>query len=365
MKQYSLAFLLITIHLTLFGQSNDIWFSFWNKDTTLIGYKDKNGIVRIEPKFTAFVGAGKFDNIIATSEEINGKWTNYHLTKAGRIVGRDSLYIWDNTPDCESEGFIRFRDSKTDKTGMFNRNGVIIIPAEYNELTSVRNGMVIGLKDAQKKYWDKHNHSGCNHFSWSGGKEVLIDTANNILVDNFSYPGNLNLFSLKRTETPVPDTTRKSFLAKEGDYYSFVDFEKEFRNWLLSDLFINLTVDKLISASYDTITWESTTGWARTNKQQFIKDNFDLLKTGLLEIRSAGCDYFISSDGLNPYMYEGNEFEKYYDNCGNSRQWIYPVMTIIISHKNNKDFSQNHYEFLRTDDGYKLISVTIRNGKIK
>jgi hypothetical protein len=364
-KLYILTFLTTISSLSLLGQSNDSWTSFWNKDTTLIGYKDKNGVVKIEPKFTGVTSAHTFDNVIAVSEESNGKWNSYYLTKSGKIIGRDSLHLFDNGSDCESEGFIRFRDSKTVKAGMFDRTGRIVVPAIYNDLTRVRNGMIIGLKGAEKKYWDKDKHSGCDHYSWTGGQEVLIDTANNVLAENVEYNNSLNFFTLEKTQAPHSDTTRKSFLATDGSYYSFSDFEKEFRQWITKELLSNLTADRLIAISYDTITWESEDGWAKTNKEKLIKDNFTILKNGLSEILQPKTDYFISSDGLNPFMYEGAAFEKYYNNCGESKDWIYPTMSIVISHKDKKNFTQNHYEFLRTDDEYKLISLTIRNAKMK
>lgn len=365
MKLYILTFLTTISSLTLFGQSNDTWTSFWNEDTTLLGYKDKNGVVKIEPKFTDYGCANKFDNIIAVTEEVNGKWNSYYLTKSGKIIGRDSLHIFDNGYDCESEGFIRFRDRKTDKVGMFDRTGKIIVPAIYNELTRVRNGMIIGLKGAEKKYWDKHKESGCNHYSWVGGQEILIDTLNNTLVENFKYDNSINFFTLQKAETSQPDTTRISFKAKDGTYYSFIDFEKEFRQWITTEMLNDLTIERLINISFDTITWEATNGWVKTNKQKLISDNFSILKNGLLEILNPKTDFFISSDGLNQFMYEGPEFEKYYNNCGEAKEWIYPTMSIIISHNDNKDFTQNHYEFLRTDNGYKLICLTIRNEKMK
>lgn len=365
-KLYVLIFLATVSSLNLLGQSDDTWTSFWNKDTTLLGYKDKNGVVKIEPKFMVFASANKFDNIIAVSEQTDGKWNRYYLTKSGKMIGKDSLHIFDNGSDCESEGFIRFRDSKTDKVGMFDRTGKIVIPPIYNGLTRVRNGMTTGLKGAEKKYWDKHKESGCNHYTWTGGEEVLIDTMNNILVENFKSDKSLNFFSLERTISPHSDTTRKSFLAKDGSYFSFIDFEKEFRQWITNELSNNLTSERLVSISYDTITyWESTNGWIKTNKLKLITDNFTILKNGLLKILQPKTDYLILSDGLNPFMYEGAEFEKYYNNCGESKDWIYPTMSIVISSKNKKGFNQNHYEFLRTDNGYKLISFTINNDEIK
>jgi hypothetical protein len=361
MKLYILTFLTTISSLTLLGQSSDTWTLFWNKDTTLIGYKDKNGVVKIEPKFaTGFTIANKFENIIAATENGYTKGKSYYLTKSGRIVGRDSIHYFDNTPDCESEGFIRFRDHKTDKAGMFDKNGDIAIPAIYNYLTRVRNGMIIALKGAEKKYLE-----GGEHYSWVGGQEFLIDTNNNILIENFKLDNNLNFFTLEKTTTIHTDTTRKSFLAKDGSYYSFVDFEKEFRQWIARELQNDLTIEGLIRISYDTITWESKNGWYITKKEKLITDNFTILKKGLLEILQPKTDYFISSDGLNPFMFEGPEYEKYFNNCGEAKDWIYPTMSIIISHGDKKDFTQNHYEFLRTDSGYKLICLTIRNEKMK
>jgi len=304
----------------------------------------------------------EYENIVAVFEEVNGTWNYCYLTKSGKIVGRDSVYFFDNSFDCESEGFIRFRDKETDKAGMFNRNGEVAIPAIYNDLTKVRNGMIIGLMGAKKKYW--HKDSECNHFIWKGGKEVLIDTLNNILIDNFTYDNNLNFFTLEITQTTHSDPTRKSFLTKKGTYYSFVEFEKEFKQWLMNDLLVNLTIEKLIESSYDSITWWSSDGWTKTDKQQFITNNFSILQSSLSYLLNSECDFSISINGLNPFMYVGKAFEKYFTNCGESKEWIYPVMNIVIYLTDkNKYFTQNqnHYDFLRTDNGYKLISVTIRN----
>lgn len=364
-KSFLVIFLTTISSLGAFAQSSDTWTAFWNEDTTMIGYKDKNGVVKIEPKFTGFSNAGRFDHIIAATEENDGKWTSYYLTKSGKMVGIDSLHVFDNGADCENEGFIRFRDKKTDKVGLFDRNGKVVIPAEYNELTRVRNGMIFGLKDAHKKFWDKDKHSECNHFSWTGGQEVLIDTSNKVLVEKFPFNEGLNFFSLQKTEAAHPDSTRVSFLAVDGSYYSFIDFQREFEQWVMKELLPDLTVEKLIEASYDTITRETEDGWNKTAGKQLITENFTILKNGLMEILEPKTEYFISNSGLNPLMFDGPVFEHYFTNCGELKEWIYPTMSIIISHHNKTDFPQDHYEFLRTDKGYKLICLTIRDKKMK
>jgi hypothetical protein len=270
MKILTLTFLLTLLGLSVFGQSNDTWTAFWNKDTSLIGYKDKNGTIRIEPKFqSGFTNANKFDNIIAVAEEVNQHWKLYYMTKSGRIVGSDSLHIFDNGSDCESEGFIRFRDTKTDRVGIFNRNGDIVIPAEYNDMTRVRNGLIIALKGATKKFWE-----GGEHYTWVGGKEILIDTANNTLIDSFKYLGNINFFSLIISAQPNPDTIRQNFKTINGRYFSFVDFDKEFKVWLKTSLLNNFTKDDLLKATYKEITfWKEPTGWTTEGKNTFIDRN--------------------------------------------------------------------------------------------
>lgn len=362
MKILTLTFLLTLLKLAVYGQNNDTWTAFWNKDTTLIGYKDKKGAVKIEPKFqTGFTSANKFDNIIAVAEEVNKHWKFYYLTKSGRIVGNDSLHIFDNGSDCESEGFIRFRDKKTDKVGMFNRNGDIVIPAQYNDMTRVRNGLVIALKGATKKFWE-----GGEHYSWVGGKEILINTANNTIIDTFKYSSNINFFSLLISTQPNTDTVRQNFKAINGKYYSFVDFDKEFNVWLKTSLLNNLTKENLLNVAYKEITfWKEQIGWTSETKNSFIDRNYDLIKSKLLQLNSKDCDYSIFDEGLNPFIYESDEYKVFFNNCGESKDWIYPIKNIVISYHQDKSLLQDHIEFLRTDNGYKLISLTIRKGEIK
>ena len=365
MKVYLLIFLISMSRLSLLGQSKDTWTLFWNEDSTLIGYKDKNGVVKIEPKFTTFTCARKFDHIIAVSEECDGRWYSYYLTKSGKLIGRDSLYIFDNAADCENEGFIRFRDRGTDRVGLLDRTGRRVIPAEYNDLTRVSNGMLIGLKGAVKKYADSKKHSGCDHFSWTGGEEVLIDTANRLLAADFKYAHPLNLFTLEKTKAPHPDTTRVSFLATDGSYYSFVEFEKEFKQWIKNELMNGLSLERLIAISFDSIVWESQDDWRKGSKEKVVHENFKILKNGLSEMLKAETDCFISMDGLNPFLYTGAAFENYFNHCGEPKDWKYPTMSIIVSHHGKNDFTQNHYEFLRTDEGYKLIGLAIKNENMK
>src|SRR5690606_15859169 len=124
------------------------------------GFKNDSGIVVIPPRFNGYSSNFRLTNICIVTEEHEGKQHRYYLTTSGKIVGRDSIYDF----DCEREGFIRFKNPVTDLTGLFDRNGKVVIPAIYNELTGVRNGLLVARKGAKKQI--THSHAGCNHFVW-------------------------------------------------------------------------------------------------------------------------------------------------------------------------------------------------------
>lgn len=359
MKKSILLYLFYLLNSSAFAQNNDLWISFWDKDTTHIGFKDVNGSIKIVPKFMGFTSARKFDKIIAVTEETNNSWKSYYLTKTGKIVGRDSLYIFDNGPDCENEGYIRFTDRKTDKTGMFNSQGKIVIPADYSALSKVQNGMITALKGALKK-------QDGEHFFWSGGKRYLIDLNNKILIEDFKDNTDLNFYSLQKSEAPNKEATRDYFIGIDGQYYSFINYDKEFALWLKNDLLSDLSKENLMKISFDKITyWKEPNGWKSESKAKFIEQNYALLKSKLQQLKTSGTDYFISSDGLNPFIFETSEYGEYFNNCNEPKEWMYPVKNIIINSNNKADFKQDHFEFLRTDKGYKLISVSIAKEELK
>ncbi len=366
-KQTILICIFILFGCSANASQEGTWTALRGDDSDNIEFRDEKGKLKAEINDTAgFIIAKKFDKIIAAMDEINGKYESYYLTKAGKKVRKNSVYIFDNTPDCESEGFIRFRDKKTDKAGMLNSKGEIVIPAQYNDLTNVRNGMVMAIKGAEKKYWDKKNTEGCNHFSWAEGKEYLIDTSNKVIIEKFKHNYNLDLFSLKIENAPAQDVSRQSFPGADGRYYSFINYEKEFKLWLNDALLASLSKDKLIKYSYNKIYfWKKPEGWKAETSSSFINKNFELIKTRLSALNRNNADYFISIGGLNPFIYEGAEFEIYYNNCGQPKEWQFPVMTVVINHKTKNDSYQDHFDFLRTEQGYKLISLTIRGKKIK
>lgn len=343
----------------------DTWTAFLPADSDLIGFKDAQGRIKIEPRYSGFTIARKFDHIMAVMEQKEDSYDSYYLTRSGKKVGRDSIYVHDNSPDCESEGFIRFRDPATEKVGLYDRNGEIAIPAAYDALTQVRNGLVVGLQGARKAYWDKQQHADCNHFTWEGGREVLLDTSNRILIVDFKGGARLDLFSVDIGPKPAPNDTRRIYLASDGRYYAFIDFNQEFENWLQTDLLTALTVVALANNTYHAIFfWKEPEGWKRAASRAFIERNFELIHDRLAALLKSDTDYFISMSGLNPFIFKGDEFDPYFNNCGDPKLWQSPVMNVVINRQIDGRAFQDHFDFLKTNAGYKLISLTIRAAEL-
>jgi len=320
--------------------NKDTWVSYYNKDSTRIGFKDKNGVIKTEPKFGtpaehSSFAPRKFNDIIAVGEDVDGKWERYYFTKSGKTFGRDSVYFTgEGETDCESEGFIRFMTFEGifyKYMRMFNKNGDVVVPAKYNYLTRVRNGMIIAQENAEKKCLD----SDCEHSGFVGGKEMLLDTLGNILVDNFSLYeiDSLNFFSIQKTKTPHSDTIRKSFLARDGSYYSFINIDREFEQWQRYDL----------NFPFEIIVFEekSSGEYKRTNRQPPIDNDFNLLKKRLLA-RTDEAEI----------MPEFTELDEYFDNfCGHRSVEYYTLIPINVSGQ------RIEFYLVRTIRGYKLIYV--------
>jgi hypothetical protein len=360
MKYITLTFLLFVLFSSSRAQT-DAWTAYWNADTTLYGFKNSSGQVMIEPRFSGAGIARKLEHIMSVIEEspASGKWSAYFLTRTGKKTGFDSLYFFDNAPDCESEGFIRFRDRELDKVGLLNRNGEVVVPAIYNYLNRVQNGLLTGLTGAQKKTDGEHYH-------WEGGETILLDTTGKILIRSLPTPYGMNLYSIKRSDQVVDDPVRMNYKAIDGGYYSFIDYEKEFASWL-KKLVGTLDAAILKQHVFDKVSYYTETyGWVFKNGASFIDQNYPVLKEILQKLQQPSCDSFITRDGLNPFIYESKEYQKYFDNCNQAMEWKYPQMSVYINHYNNGKINyQEGLDFLRTDEGYKLVNVNIKKASFK
>ena len=361
-KIYFLLFAVLFIVPATFAQgSSDAWMRCYNVDSTLVGFKDKNGKLMIQTKYIpSMTIADEFDKIISAVEENDDQWKAYYITKQGCIVGRDSLYFFDSTPDCENEGFIRFKDRDTEKIGIFNSSGDITVPAEYNGLTKVRNGLLVGLKGATKVY-DKDSQGNTieEHYGWENGKEILIDTLNNLLVENFPYNDKLNYYSLEIADKPSADSIRDSFKGVNGKFYSFINYEREAEQVIREYLQKGLTPERVEELCFQEVTyWEKDAGWLPLPKKEFVKRFYKQLEDNLHQLNIKPKTYFFSLDGLNPFIFDTPLYAKYFDNCGFSNEWKYPTVNLVLDNSEESARPQTHMHFLRTEKGFKLIMVS-------
>ena len=345
----------------LFASANTFWYSYSNEDMGAIGFKDKNGVIKIKPKFMGLTSVRKFEKIIAVMEDNNGSFDSYYLTKAGKIVQRDNLYSFDMSYDCEKEGFIRYRDSNG--KGLLNDDGEVVISSQYNRLSQVHNGLLTTLCGATI---ERHGE----HYSWIGGEEALIDINNTILINNFKRDDDLNMYSLEISEKPSKDKIRDSFKGVNGRYYSFINYKKELKSWFFEIFMKSLKQEDLVKHTYDEVTYWIEE-WESIPKDEFYKRNYKILENRLSQVeekkgesKEESTAYQIMMDDLNPLIYNSSKYEKYFDNCSNAKR-KYPVLNVVISHKIKDDSFQDHFDFLRTEDGYKLIQVSIRRYELK
>ncbi|MFB5946219.1 WG repeat-containing protein [Albibacterium profundi] len=357
--------LFVLIALELFGQNTDIWVSYYNSDH-LYGYKNAKGEVMISPRFKG--RSRKFDKVVAVLEETNSGYESYYMLKNGNKFGRDSVYVFGTELDCESEGYIRFEDRQTEQVGMFNEFGEVAIPAEYNAITRFRNGLAFALMNAKKEYWDKNdNHEGCNHWSWTGGEQVLINQNNEVLVRITSFDRHIDLYSLTIQDAASTDPIRVSYLGTNGKYYSFIDKQKLFKAFLETAILSDLSFENLSKHSYTSLVfWTEDDGWTSSSKEDFLKQNAQLLRERLSILKTNKAEYFIGLVDSTPMPQAVREqLSEYYDNCGAWDVAKYPIYEIILTHRDeqNKRAFQDHFTFIQTKDEIKFISSTIREAK--
>ncbi len=325
--------------------------AFYNADSTLTGYRESNGSVVFEPRFAGSIHpARRVEHIAAVIEETPKGYQKFHITRQGKTFGRDSIYMQEAMLDCESEGHIRFRDPRNGLIGLFNRHGKVAVPARYNYLGPVTNGYAQGLIDARVDSTD------IEHPRFEGGRLVLVDTLGQIAIENFSYAGQYDLFSLRKVNMPDTNGNHQTFRATDGAFISLIRFEHEFNSWIRG-LMPKFSKKRLLRSSHPTLAiWDN--GWKKVNSGKFISQHFMRLRESLSEFAKNTVERKLFENLLNPFIFDTPEFDRYLDNCGEPKQ-NFPVFTIAVPRPGGQGGHEDHFEFLRTDDGYKLISVAL------
>lgn len=304
--------------------------------------------------FMAFAKENKSDKIVAISKIGNSSYESYYLTRTGKKVGIDSLYMYDNGVDCENEGFIRFRDHKIDKVGFFDNDGNVAIPPIYSDASKVHNGMIFTISGKRIKDGEH---------TYSVGDEALVDIHGNILIENFTLNEDINLYSVVMEDKNYSASPiRDYFQGKNDKTYSFVNYKKEFRHWFESVFKKELAKEKIKDHFFDKVSyWDDKYGWVLSKKEDLTQSMVSDIMQKFKRVQIKDTTYQISLDDINSFIYQGKEFEPYYNICYEQIVGKYPVANAIFDGKNKGKSVQDHFEFLRTDKGYKLIGISIRS----
>ena len=192
-------------------QKQHLWISYWDSVSERGGYTDAEGNIKIPARF--MICPDVFNNIIAVVDSTG----SYFLLKDGRRVGRDSVYLFDLTPDFESEGKIIYHDVKTDMVGFFDSTGKVVIPAVYNAANSFHNGVAVVYKNGRKKYAEDHEH-----WRLIDGKSVLINAKNEVVIDSLDK-NKIEIDSpMVVTSAKYDSTLFISYIGKDGKTYAFL-----------------------------------------------------------------------------------------------------------------------------------------------
>lgn len=342
------------------------WVAF--EHGNLLGFKDERGAIKVEPKLAAqYTVARRFEHIIATGEEEpDGSYRSYYLLRDGRQVAADSLYIYNNTPICESENSIRFRDHQRDTVGFLDGDGQVLIAAELSDATPMRNGMVVALKGAIRTCAEPgRSLEQCEHKSWSGGTELLLDRHGNTLVENFDIyrSGALDWFSRQEGDQPSSDPRRVSFKGVDGRYMSFVDIEKDFAAWFKDEFLPSLDDAALKAHSYPELwslqdccevpgEWKTATDVALRKRGAAVRKRLESLRASAGYVVVQNPHYWPLAPDSNP---------QYFDGCNNFTQWKTPLVSVLEHGQLGSHDSAEHasFDFIRSANGYRLISFSI------
>ena len=335
-----------------FSQEDTNWYGFYNSDSTKIGYKDSRGNVKIEPKFELAMTNFKIfkDVVIVWEYAPNYSGEKYYLNKLGNKFGKDSIYVFDFSFAEESEGKIKFRDSKTDKVGFFDKNGQVVIPAIYNDAGDFHNGLAIIMKDGVRKCWKENNgkqpeYPNCEHWSWEG-KTMMINSKNQELFEipkqkDYSYSVDYTNFKLNEN---VDSDVYTSYNGNDGNTYSFYSSEKDFKKWFETKFLTDFKTNRKILEKYfnNSIELQINESSVIIDKKDFLTKGFDKKINKLLE------DYIKNKYSIDYFNEDSREIS------------IDLRLTSIIQNKDIRsatNFNQKSIIFKKIRDSFYIIST--------
>ncbi len=350
----AIIFLMLIYAISVFGQKDKYWYAFEVEDTVKnplsnsLGFKDFQGKIRIEPIYISPLTQNKkFEKIVALTEYSKDTSKGYYLNKEGKKFGIDSLYTFDFMHDTEQEGFIRFSVGRyLDSIGLFNLNGKIVIEPKYNSLSRVNNGLVVAKIGATQKH-ESHN-LGCDHWYFEGGKEMILDTLGNVLIDDYNDNDLLlNLFSLKISDNKNQEKFRHNFIGKNGKFYSFISYREEFEDFIKNEFLKNLP-----KKSIETYLFVTIKKILNTKSKSELNEIASIIQNNKIEFYNFPFIFIDEEDEILLKSMEG-----YLDNSNVLIDDKFPILEIQSQDKSKR--KEVSLSFIRTEKGYKIYDYRI------
>ncbi|MEC4112797.1 hypothetical protein [Myroides pelagicus] len=317
----------------------------------------------------------KISTILVDEEESFEANYLFHLNNGEDLrIESQNVYYYDNgTADVASEGYIRFIDDQTRLVGLYDEKGEVAIPAVYNYLTRVENGLVVGIKGAEKKYLGNDKE----HFTYDGGDRLLMNVKGEVLVDDFTASKSLDFFSLSIEENNLIELPcRTYFKGNDGLYYSFVILEDFFQSFIMKDFIPGLRkegIEQYLQPNefklyyqigdedegvYETLIKQGDTYYEVLKNEDTSRVLSIVQKVLSPENKEKGA-YFVGNTFLDPSIVGESV---YYDGHGEWLESVFPTFTYVITEDNNRKVKQHLFSFFRDINGnMKLYQVYIRN----
>jgi len=239
--------------------------------------------------------------------------------------------------------------------GLLNENGDISIPPIYDNLSNVNNNLLYALEGATRKKDGEYT-------LLTGGISKLIDTKNNVLIEKIEYMDeNINLYSIiEEKEGYQKSEIRDYFKGKNEKIYSFINYEKEFKQWFDSITKEELKSNMIRQYLHRDFTYiKEDKNFIFTKKDKINPKLLNQISDALNNINHKGTDYFVSL--ASSYRDNDKEIDKKLDNCGTYMIEKYPDIEIRVNLINKKgEHYQNSYSFIKVKNGYQLLGMTIR-----
>lgn len=329
------------------GWSNYIQRVFDSYDIELIGYIDEKGDTVLPGIYNPVFSQDRIYTVGAVSS-FDKNIGRFYINKLGQIFGRDSTWVWDFSFDVESEGFIRFainqrNDRNAHREGMFDWKGNIRIPADYNRLSSIENGFVFAIKDAKSE----PIQPGSEYYIWVGGKKILLDSTNNILVSNQNEIKKVNEDIDYYSYQIAQDSIKGKINIKmdNGKYLSFDNLKKDFQDLVNSQ---NSHEKLLLDSIYIDKNRNSQSDFVQSKAYALLKEKLkQTIKIEDIKLSYFSPNFKIESKFLTPYIEQKASDQQFRKNA---------VIELSIRYAQKKGFT---YTFIRSEgNNYKLIQIS-------